>query len=70
MMSNIPDFTKVALDAPVTAATSPLPAGHIWETPEGIPVKPVYTGADTAGFLLVDSLVGIECYLRCRYRWL
>jgi methylmalonyl-CoA mutase len=66
-MSSIPDFTKVTLDAPVPAAKPKLPEGNIWETPEGIPVKPVYTGADTKGLDFLDTLPGIAPYVRGPY---
>ena len=66
-MSVIPDFTKIDLEAPVSSAKAKLPEGNIWETPEGIPVKPVYTGADTAGLDFLDGLPGIAPYVRGPY---
>ncbi len=67
-MTQIPDFTKISLDAPVPAAKAqPVPSDRIWETPEGIPVKPVYTGADTAGLDFLDTFPGIAPYLRGPY---
>ncbi len=66
-MSTIPDFTKIALDAPVRGASPRAVDGHVWETPEGIPVKPVYTGADTAGLDFLDTLPGIAPYVRGPY---
>ena len=65
-MSNIPDFTKVALDAPTSGEAPTIPA-NVWETPEGIPVKPVYTAADTAGLDFLDTLPGIAPYVRGPY---
>ena len=35
-----------------------------WETPEGIPVKPLYTAADLEGLEAVDTLPGFEPFLR------
>ncbi|MDZ7678662.1 MAG: methylmalonyl-CoA mutase [Acidimicrobiales bacterium] len=35
-----------------------------WQTPEGIPVKPLYTGSDTAGLDHVDTLPGFEPFVR------
>ncbi len=35
-----------------------------WETPEGIPVKPLYTAADLAGLPHVDSLPGLAPFVR------
>ena len=66
-MSSIPDFTKVPLEGASTAKAVTPPAAPIWETPEGIPVKPVYTGADTAGLDFVDTLPGIAPYVRGPY---
>jgi len=38
--------------------------GLIWTTPEGIPVKPLYTAADLEGLEAVDSLPGFAPFLR------
>ena len=35
-----------------------------WDTPEGIPVKPLYTAADLKDLKHVDSLPGMAPYLR------
>jgi methylmalonyl-CoA mutase len=35
-----------------------------WETPEGVPVKPLYTAADLEGLEAVDTLPGFEPFLR------
>jgi hypothetical protein len=70
-MSKIPDFTKIALETQIKAAAPPEAAatsgGAIWETPEGIPVKPVYTGADTAGLDHLDTLPGFAPFVRGPY---
>jgi methylmalonyl-CoA mutase len=66
-MTSIPDFSKVAFAATEPPASSSRPAGEDWLTPEGIPVKPVYTAADRAGLPFVDSLPGIAPYLRGPY---
>jgi methylmalonyl-CoA mutase len=39
----------------------------VWETPEGIAVKPLYTGADLAGIDSLDTYPGIAPYLRGPY---
>jgi methylmalonyl-CoA mutase len=36
----------------------------VWATPEGIPVKPLYTAADLEGLEQLDSLPGFPPYLR------
>jgi methylmalonyl-CoA mutase len=40
------------------------PDDLVWHTPEGIPVKPLYTAADTGGIDHVDSLPGFEPFVR------
>ncbi len=64
-MSRIPDFSKVEF-RPVA---SPVAAGRAepWLTPEGIPVKPLYTPADRAGIDFVDSYPGLAPYVRGPY---
>ncbi|MGV9314310.1 methylmalonyl-CoA mutase [Streptomyces sp. NPDC003691] len=39
----------------------------VWETPEGIPVKPLYTGADLAPVDFLGTYPGIAPYLRGPY---
>ena len=67
-MSRIPDFTKVGFDSGVpiapTGTRSDSPA---WQTPEGIALKPYYTGADTAGLDFIDGYPGIAPFLRGPY---
>jgi methylmalonyl-CoA mutase len=36
----------------------------VWETPEGIAVKPLYTAADLAGLPYADTMPGISPYIR------
>ena len=40
------------------------PEDLTWQTPEGIPVKPLYTAEDLAGLEHLDSLPGINPYAR------
>jgi methylmalonyl-CoA mutase len=63
----IPDYADIALGAP-PVATGPgaAPSGPVWQTPEGIGVKPVYTDADLAGVDL-GSLPGMAPFLRGPY---
>src|SRR5512136_283039 len=68
-MTSIPNFASVPLE-PETgiSGTRPVaPAAPVWETPEGIPVKPVYTGADTAGLDFLGTWPGIAPYVRGPY---
>ncbi|HWK40176.1 MAG TPA: methylmalonyl-CoA mutase [Hyphomicrobium sp.] len=68
-MTGLPDFTTIALDSGTGAATATAPATDAvaWEAPEGIPIKPVYTAADTAGLDFLDTFPGIEPFLRGPY---
>ncbi|MFR9788456.1 methylmalonyl-CoA mutase [Streptomyces sp. MB22_4] len=73
----IPDFSGIELGTPVaggsaeewqaavrraTGGTEPL-----WETPEGIGVKPLYTGRDLEGLDFLDTYPGMAPYLRGPY---
>ena len=40
------------------------PEGLVWQTPEGIEVKPLYTAADVAGLDFLDSVPGDFPFLR------
>jgi len=66
-MSRIPDFTTVDFAAPPAAVSGATAAAATFETPEGITLKSVYTGADTAGLDFIDTLPGIAPYLRGPY---
>jgi methylmalonyl-CoA mutase len=67
-MTAIPDFATIPL-ASDAAPTPPAPSSGAepWLTPEGIPVKPIYTADDRAGLPFVDTLPGIAPYLRGPY---
>src|SRR5690606_15644884 len=70
IMSSIPDFTTVAFDAelpPAPGAASSEAAAQVWQTPEGIAVKPAYTGDDITGLDIIHGLPGIPPYLRGPY---
>jgi methylmalonyl-CoA mutase len=68
-MSRIPDFTKVALDTPAPAESAAGTTGDAtaFQTPEGIALKPYYTGADIAGLDFLDGYPGIAPFLRGPY---
>jgi methylmalonyl-CoA mutase len=66
-MTAIPDFTKLAFADTAASATAPESTGELWQTPEDIPVKPLYTAADRDGLPFVDTLPGIAPYLRGPY---
>jgi methylmalonyl-CoA mutase len=69
-MTQIPDFTKIALDGAGTCGTdasreAERPAAM--PTPEGIPLQPFYTAADTAGLDFLDGYPGIAPFVRGPY---
>ncbi len=66
-MTRIPDFTCIDLGTPSVGATTPTVDGETWATPEGIPVKAVYTGADTAGLDFLGTWPGIAPFVRGPY---
>ena len=63
----IPDFTGVDLGetGPPSGEWGPGPA--VWDAPEGIAVKPLYTAADLRGVDFLDTYPGIAPYLRGPY---
>ncbi len=78
----IPDFSNMELAQPVTAepaggpegwaaalraATGSGPEELVWQTPEGIGVKPLYTAEDLAGVDFLETMPGIPPYLRGPY---
>ncbi|UVS81805.1 methylmalonyl-CoA mutase [Actinokineospora sp. UTMC 2448] len=77
-MTSIPDFGAVELGEPgpvdpaawaaaLQEATGKGADALAWETPEGIPVKPVYTAEDLAGLDFLDTYPGIAPFLRGPY---
>ncbi|MGR3868849.1 methylmalonyl-CoA mutase [Streptomyces graminifolii] len=76
-MGRIPDFSGVELGTPATGAGADdwrdavkKAAGGddlLWETPEGIAVKPLYTGQDLEGLDFLATYPGIAPYLRGPY---
>lgn len=62
----IPDFTRVPLDAESVAGEW-AGAGKPWESPEGIPVSPLYTASDLDGLDFLHTYPGIAPYLRGPY---
>ncbi|MFE6456383.1 methylmalonyl-CoA mutase [Streptomyces cinereoruber] len=73
----VPDFSGIELGAPARgagsdewrAAVKKAAGGDdlLWETPEGIGVKPLYTGQDLEGLDFLDTRPGMAPYLRGPY---
>src|SRR6266498_1716066 len=82
-MTAFPDFTQVSLqpgnlppqdgDGYTAWAkrfekeTGKSPEEFIWETPERLPVKPLYTARDLEGLDHLDTMSGLPPYLRGPY---
>ncbi|MEU7742548.1 methylmalonyl-CoA mutase [Nonomuraea sp. NPDC049158] len=65
----IPDFSAIPLTDPTpTEPTQPATgSAEVWETPEGIGVKPVYTADDLDGLDFLRTYPGAAPYLRGPY---
>ncbi|MEM7286812.1 MAG: methylmalonyl-CoA mutase [Actinomycetota bacterium] len=75
----IPDFSDLPLDPGTSAttvdewtqafedATGKSVDAFVWDTPEDIPVKPIYTEADRDGLDFLDTRPGLTPYLRGPY---
>ncbi|WUH95575.1 methylmalonyl-CoA mutase [Streptomyces sp. NBC_00433] len=76
----IPDFSQIPLGPgtppgatheqwrqAVKQATGSSAADLVWETPEGIAVKPLYTGSDLEGLDFLGTYPGVPPYLRGPY---
>ncbi|MGE4371653.1 MAG: methylmalonyl-CoA mutase [Xanthobacter sp.] len=63
--SRLPAFENIAWRAPDLA--QPVAEAAAWNTPEGIPVKPVYGPEDIAGLDYIDTYPGIAPFLRGPY---
>ena len=75
-MGSLPDFSTVDFDAAPAGSSSPLAdwkalvgerAEQPWQTPEGIPVKPMYTAADLDAVTHLDTMPGLPPFLRGPY---
>ena len=76
-IGRIPDFSGIELGTPATEsgpdewrdAVKKAASGDdlLWETPEGIAVKPLYTGQDLEGLDFLATYPGIAPYLRGPY---
>ncbi|MEZ6030588.1 MAG: methylmalonyl-CoA mutase [Hyphomonadaceae bacterium] len=69
-----PDFSRLPLgetepkaDLAGWAARAGEDGSKAWQTPEGLPVKPLYTGADTAGLDFLDGMPGVAPFGRGPY---
>ena len=67
-MNNAKKVTSEALDAWEALATKQMkgrsPEDLVWDTPEGIAIKPLYTSQDTEALEHADTLPGMAPYVR------
>jgi len=66
-MSRLPDFSTLDLDLDTRHKAGHVADAEPWLTPEGIPVKPVYTAADSAGLDFIDGYPGLAPFVRGPY---
>ncbi|WP_193171919.1 methylmalonyl-CoA mutase [Nisaea nitritireducens] len=64
-MSTIPDFSTVSLGKPATGGSAA--DSSVWETPERIAVKPLYTAEDIEGLDFLKTWPGLPPFLRGPY---
>jgi methylmalonyl-CoA mutase len=64
-MAGFPNFAD--LDFAAAAAAEPAPTAPIWETPEGVAVKPAYEAADIDGADFPGGYPGVAPFLRGPY---
>src|SRR5499433_749883 len=66
--SDIPRYPRIAPEQWESAAAKSAPSGSleelVWHTPDGIPVKPLYTAADTRDLPHADTMPGFEPFVR------
>jgi len=68
----IPDFTTIPFEVPGSDPGFARPPSDVaepaaWESPEGIPIRPLYTADDLAEVDFLDSYPGIAPFLRGPY---
>ncbi|HEX7702979.1 MAG TPA: methylmalonyl-CoA mutase, partial [Kofleriaceae bacterium] len=64
----LPDYGALEFDAITAVVGEAAPAtGAVWETPEGIPHRSLYTAADLADVKHLDSLPGFPPFVRGPY---
>jgi methylmalonyl-CoA mutase len=65
----IPDFSELALSAVNSTAepTRDYESDQLWETPEGISIRPAYVAADRDGLDFIGGMPGFPPYLRGPY---
>jgi methylmalonyl-CoA mutase len=65
-MTRIPPFTEMDFTQPNGGSSAHVEAS-VWQTPEGIAVRPAYGPGDLAGLDFLDGMPGVPPYLRGPY---
>ena len=63
----LPDFGSLGFDDVGATPGHAAPAAGSWDTPEGIPHRPLYTAADLAEVAHLGSLPGFAPFVRGPY---
>jgi methylmalonyl-CoA mutase len=66
-MTTFPDFATLAFDSIQPTAAAPAGGGPLWETPEGVAVKPLYSPEDAAGLEAPRTWPGLPPFVRGPY---
>ncbi len=66
-MTPLPDFSTLSFDAARPKAQAPDAPTRLWQTPEGIAVKPRYGAADVVGLDFTGGYPGIAPFVRGPY---
>jgi methylmalonyl-CoA mutase len=70
MSFEVPDFSELQLPPTAPAADAAAPGfddAPVWDTPEGIGVRPLYRAADLEGLDFLDTYPGVAPFLRGPY---
>ena len=71
MSLSFPDFAARAFQPaagdPERRATSQAVSHRTWDTPEGVPVRSLYSAADTAGLDFINDFPGLAPFGRGHY---
>ena len=67
MTASFPDFATLGYDETPDTPPVPAAAGDLWETPEGLNLKSVYTADDVAGLDFTRGYPGLAPFVRGPY---
>ena len=67
MTTAVPNFAELDFDAVALKGAGPVTSGEVWDTPEGVAVKPSYEASDLAGLDFLDGYPGLAPFGRGPY---